>query len=102
MRLRVHPRWRTPTSNISTHPYSTLGPMSSVRLVVSAAKRLALVSLRLTTLDASLVNSRLWFHVASSYLHRLQDGRARELIREHSRPDTYRSALHDIPCSYPL
>jgi hypothetical protein len=63
MRLRVHPRRRTPTSNISTHPYSTLGPMSSVCLVVSAAKRLAMVHTRLTMFDASVVSFRPWFRL---------------------------------------
>lgn len=28
-------------------------------------------------------------------------GRVLELARQHSRPDTYRSTLHDILCSYP-
>lgn len=97
-------RVRPPTSHISTHTYSTfcLGPMNSrsvcvfVCLAPSATAILAYVHIRLITVGASVaVLSKHASYSSSSSLHtHIPHSKSARAFarRQHSRPDTYRSA----------
>lgn len=103
MHLRVHPRRPLLPQVISVSTPTVLWAPSTV--VASSCQQpnaLAVVHIRLTTFDASVVFPSIWPRIASNSLHRPLYGGALELGQQHSRPDTYRSTLHDTPCSYPL